>query len=219
MKKVLLRVIEDPCNGKLGLAIKSAIPSLMNVDGPIVADGSLIAHDLLEHVGGVDSIGGIGEEVIALGAMWYVRGRHGFVRNNDSGYRPPSHHIASDISEMFFRVSDLGFGCKPKNTRAGDYEEDFQDILEETKSNISSESEYNESTAIGVDDYLDTCIHFLREGFRKARKKYRCEERLNLFKKISEAVDSCAIDWEGQEYMLSYSTDEAWVEEFYEFDY
>ena len=75
MTTVTLVTCRDPSDGSTGF-----VP-----DGMIVESGGLVpaqtgealAHDLLEHVNGVGAIGGVPDELEAVGAIWQIRGRHG----------------------------------------------------------------------------------------------------------------------------------------------
>ncbi len=73
MRHIRLVAFEDEPTGNLGLIVKGS-------EGPeIYSDnkGSLIAHDIVEHQNGMAAIGGIDDELEAIGALWQVRGRHG----------------------------------------------------------------------------------------------------------------------------------------------
>ena len=67
---IILEVIRCAMTGELGVAPEGA----RNIDDYMAdTDGVLTAHDLLEHVNGAEHIGGIGDELEALGAIWYGR--------------------------------------------------------------------------------------------------------------------------------------------------
>lgn len=64
--------------------------------------GVLVAHDLIEHVNGLGMIGSVGDELMALGAIWKVRGQWGDVVRGEVGSALSSEqHIAGEIPELY----------------------------------------------------------------------------------------------------------------------
>ncbi len=95
-QSVKLIVCEDQSTGETGFKIEG-VPV---IDAPMVAlEGLLIAHDLLEHVQGVESIGTIQDELLAEGGIWFVRGQHGDITRRPSMHTPME-HLASDVVNM-----------------------------------------------------------------------------------------------------------------------
>jgi len=173
MKHITLIAREDRSTGELGLIIEGT--RLM--DYPMVAnDGLLVAHDLIEHQQGIHKIGSIGDELLALGAIWYVRGQHSDLRRGGTGsMHSPETNIAYDVINMG-RMFCEGVQLRqpvPK-TRAGDHEDAFQTIIQKAREEIGAELTDIESLtrrelAEHVDEYLEASLHLMRSGFRGSR--------------------------------------------------
>jgi len=73
-----------------------------------------IAHDLVEHVNGLEAIGTIGDELMALGAMWKCRGQWGDMQRTEySSNLTAQQYIAGELPELYYQYR-LGtpFGMK-----------------------------------------------------------------------------------------------------------
>lgn len=60
-----------------------------------------LAHDIVEHVNGLDKIGTVEDELMALGAVWVTRGQWGGISQNRHITATPYEQIATDVYEMF----------------------------------------------------------------------------------------------------------------------
>ena len=226
----LIECREDNCTGELGLALK-AMPRLDNGE-PETGGGLVIAHDLLEHVGGVRAIGGIGDEIQALGAAWYVRFKHG-VNNPADPYagaaRSSEEHVASDISRFALMVAQgEHVGIPTPRTRSHAYDSEFESILQHARREAREEARalFDEADKDGIlreldESYWPCVIPHLRAGYNKAHKRYRGREVLFLFFEIQRLVDRlCKPEYEGQQWALSLNIDRqrVSVSELYEED-
>lgn len=224
MKRVRLVTKEDPETGSMGLVLKGLHIS----DQPFVAtDGLQIAHDLLEHQNGQDAIGGIADEMQALGAIWYVRGQFGALRLDGAGSRySVEENIASDFVRMF---RDHCYGqplelATPRVHRCNNIAEAaFGAILDCVKRDALSEIDAEDHKAAHrqLRPYLHAALRHMRAGYRKAARRFKGDAQAtnNLFWSIAKAIDPYAKhpEYEGQEFELSYdfATGKAWCEEFY----
>jgi len=212
MKTVTLQAFTDESTGVLGLGVKG-----MSRDETTNAstDGLGIAHDLIEHVNGVREIGGITDELEALGAIWFVRGQYNDIRRDRVGSMYTVHqNLASDIVRMF---RDFFYGAyvdlKPVRTYSCVADDDFRQILEHAMEDARKEIDDDEDSAEVKEKeraYMAACLPRLRIGYRKAKRKYkRGTAANNLFWEIAEAVDPVArrIEFEGQEFKLTYGYD------------
>lgn len=210
--KVILKTREDSATGETGLVIEG----VRDLDMPMVATvpgaGLQIAHDLVEHVNGVGEIGGIGDELEALGAMWFVRGVTGQLRRDGAGSRHSVEvNIASDVSRMAIDFANgVGFERVVPRTRASSEDDTFREILEIARGDAILEVEHisSDENLEYLFQYFNNATHFMRAGYRKARKKYGSTEVANnMFWQIAEAVDRCMRIEEllGQDFELSYT--------------
>ena len=218
---VRLEAIEDPETREIGLILQESKYSLLATNDPIVGDGALIAHDLLEHINGISNIGGISEELEALGAVIHVRGHNGPLREGNY-HHSYEEGLASDLSNMFFKWLDKGFERRiPVTIASCGIEEELAEIIELAKHEIISESEYNDASLTSMPEYLSGCKHFMRTGYRKAVKKYKKLdgwELYSLFMDIAKAVDSVSIDYQGQEFELVYGSNGVFIDEHYDYE-
>lgn len=220
MRYVRLVAVSDEYDSTPGLIVKGTPQS----EGMMAdRDGLLIAHDLIEHQNGARNIGTVWDELEALGGIWHARGRWGDMMSEHGQMHSPATHVASDITRMF--IEDWGSECPPpkhrlKATRAHDHDEDFLEIIAIARHDIPRE--YGDDEFLNRDDleqYLSEALHRMRTGFRKANRRFGSQfASNNQMRAIKRAVESVAkhIDYEGQEFLLSYGDGEATCRELYE---
>ena len=167
-KEFTLVVREDESTGETGWVIEELTDMF---DQPSVArDGYLIAHDLIEHVNGVDEIGGIGEELQAMGGLWNTRGQHCDLNRRYGNMITPHESVANEFVEMARRfLYGEEMGCTLPDLEESDYDEDFNEIweyaIESLPSEIHSDKQFNPSYDEELFlDYDDNKV----EEFRKA---------------------------------------------------
>lgn len=220
MKYIRLIATSDEYDNEPGLIIKGT----PNVDGMMAdRDGLLVAHDLIEHQNGSKHIGTVWDELEALGGIWHARGRWGDMMAKHGNAYSPAQNVASDLVRMF---PEWSYDAMPprehrlKATRAHDHDEDFLEIIAIAREDIPKEyGGFDE--ALNPDEmerYLSEALHRMRTGFRKATRRFG--ERFgsnNQMRAIKDAVSSVAkhIEFEGQEFILSYGNGEAEIREFY----
>lgn len=207
MRAVRLVAVSDEYDSHPGLILKGVqmTDGMMGERG----DGTMIAHDLLEHLNGVQNIGTVWDELEALGAIWQLRGRHGDLGRET--IHSPAFNVASDASRMFFdwvRDSDTRGTPLRKTPTRTDYEDDFAEIVDLTRSQVLEEARYQEDVKLDrLDEYLTEVRDRMRIGFRKAWRKYGGGWRgPNYFQQVREAAARAAkmVDYEGQEFILRY---------------
>lgn len=232
MRYVRLVAVCDEYDCEPGLVVKGTpmFEGMMADRG-----GEMIAHDLLEHQNGVKAIGPLDDELEALGGIWQVRGRHYDMCRDGRDYHSPQAHIASDIINMFRDIDGSYWlpSIGQYRTHRCDYDEDFQDIIEEARKGIRAEytdmgrgdpDEDEQGWTADLfnirDAYLDNALHLMRRGFRKAQRRFGDGYvGINQFKAIKQAVKLHRPEFEGQEFRLAYGNGEARVDEIYEEDY
>lgn len=217
MRYVRLVAVCDEYGTEPGLALKGAP---VTCEGFMAdRDGSLIAHDLLEHVNGREHIGTVWDELEALGAIWQVRGRHGDLALKLPSMCSPAENVASDLTRMFI---EWGTDGKPphthrlKNTRLHLYDEDFQEIIAIARRDIPREhdEEFNVSgMRADLEAYLSEALHRMRTGFRKYGTGYR---GFDIYMRIRDALDGVKPEYEGQQFTLGYDAERAHVTEVYD---
>lgn len=221
MRHVRLIAISDEYDTKPGLAIKGT----SQFEGFAAdRDGILIPHDLLEHQNGLKNMGTVWDELEALGGIWQVRGRWGdmVVRNAHS----PETNLASDITRMFPEWLAESRYLGPNGLRVGsrphDEDETFGLICDIARHDIPREygddSDY-ETRLENVDLYLQFALQRMRAGYRKAERRFGDRFLgINTFRNMHEALQDALrwLDYEGQEFVLSYGNGDATVREYFE---
>lgn len=178
-------------------------------------DGTLTAHDVLEHQNGIVNMGPVWDELEASGGVWQVRGRHGDLMHKTPNIHPPAVHVASDVTRMFPEWDGRN-GPHSMRTRPHDYDDDFRDILEIARHDILRELiEETKESSHGrqhLESYLGLALHRMRTGFRKAEKRFGSDfHGYSQFRAIRDAIGRAVnwIDWEGQEFVLLWGNGEA----------
>lgn len=168
--------------------------------------GEMIPHDVLEHQNGPHPMGEVWDELQAVGAGWYVRGRTGDMASVRPNIHSPVTNWAADVT----RMSDYHVVPPPPTRALKDYEDDLDDILEEARHDIIR---YHDCP--DPDAYLAKARGHMRIGFRKARRRYRNKCAHAQFVAIRDAVARAIpmLDFENQLFTLSYGDNRADVTE------
>jgi hypothetical protein len=214
MRHVRLVSFEDEPTGSLGLIFKGC-------EGPSIlsdSDGSLIAHDLVEHQNGINAIGCIADELQAIGAIWQVRARHGDMVDEDrpwARWRAIHDSIAGNVLTCAMDLGNEGQDWWPElgkyRTNRHDYDDDFLEILECAKPMIRAETRDNEDR-FPMAAFMDNALHLLRIGFNKSRRRWGDDTLgVDTFRAVKRAINPHAkyLEFPGQEFRLSYGNGEA----------
>lgn len=216
MKAIRLIAKADEYDNKPGLVIKG----MPDFDGLMAdRDGSSIAHDLLEHQNGLDDMGPVWDELEALGGIWQVRGRHGDLQTTTGHAWTPAQNVGHDIGRMFLDW-DGDNGPHSMATRPHDYDEDFNEIisfgLEQARQEWPHARDEEELDESQLDAFGVLALHRMRTGFRKAQRRFGdgfCG--YEMFRAVKEAVSRVCgdVEYEGQEFILSYGDCTATIRE------
>lgn len=210
-RSVRLIAVHDEYDSDLGLAVKGT-PT--QYEG-FMADreGGLIAHDLVEHQNGVRNIGTVDDELEAMGGIWHTRGRWGLSYNLLTMHE----HVAYDISRMFYEGE---FWSMPKlGTRLHDeLEDDFDEIeriaAKSAKSELGEYFDYDKRQELPL--FLEAARRRFRIGYRKATARFGQDfASNNFYENIKRAAGKATkwIEYEGQEFILTFDRCEAKVRE------
>ncbi len=232
-----VRLYADRCDlsGELGLYVRKLDRSGRD-DMSAATDGLMIAHDLIEHQNGIAAIGTIPDELEALGAIWQTRGRFCDMRRDGPDYHSPATHIASDITRMGREALcgaeyDHKHGCdgsmawavRQFRTHTHELDDSFMESINLARADLREECAdidlADKSKKMLVTTYLCASLHLMRIGARKLAKRFGGNPMRanNQFWAIANAVDPCAkhLEWEGQEFRLSYGNGQAYCEEIF----
>lgn len=210
----------DNQSGEVGLAFED-LPAIDHDFS--MGDGRLLAHDLLEHQNGLEAIGGIGEELQALGGIWFVRGQQSDIVRTPN-VNAPYQHLASDVYRMAMDYA-MGeeFDCPFAHGYAGEdeFEDDYKDIIREAVSVFRKEydNDFDHDQKQRLKKYWQNVKPFMRQGMAKAQERYQDDSAIanTLFWNVAAVVDDLTYE-EGHEFTLTvnYETGEASIEEFYQ---
>lgn len=215
-KKYYLTAGEDPVTGELGVRFDG-----VNVSDELLSfttSGILIAHDLVEHVNGMSSIGSISDELEACGGVWFVRGQNYAI----SQYHPPHHDVASDICRMASEIGFMGFHpeSKPMRLTGHPMECDMDDIMQEARRMIRAEDIEIDAE---ISSYLDAAPGLIALGYSKAVKRWSryggSAGALCMFSQIRDAFrDNFSPEFEGMRYCLTvdFASKDARLDEIWE---
>ena len=223
MRHVKLKIRYDQETGTFGFAVNGLD---IQDDIFIASEGRLIAHDIIEHQNGAHNIGSVGDELEALGAIWYVRGEFSDISRDRPSYYSPEDNITSDIVQIYRNYMSEGFNWPQRNTREHEYDDIFFYMLNKAREDIPQEYDLDhyapdtteEQAREMIEEYLSGAIHYLRTGARKAHKRFKKVSKENaqvcantLFWNIAEAIDEkkqyMSEEFQGLEFRLSYSVD------------
>lgn len=205
MRHIRLIAVCDEYDPTPGLVLKGTRIS----DGLMAdRDGLLIAHDLLEHQNGPAMQGTVWDELEALGGIWYARGQWGDMMTEYGSHYSPAVNVASDVTRMFGEWDgDDCPGGRRIGTRRSDYDEDFAEVLEIARRDIPRE--HDDCDRDEMERYLALALRRMRSGFRKARRRFERNGRFYgnmMMRAVKDAVARAVkyIEYEGQEFILSY---------------
>lgn len=86
----------DEATGTVGLLHAGGMPDVVDGESTAAYIGGLVAHDIVEHCNGVENIGSVEDEVLALGAVWFTRVDTGHYH----GYQSPKKWLSYDCGRM-----------------------------------------------------------------------------------------------------------------------
>jgi hypothetical protein len=230
MRKHTATLVARRCDetAHIGLVVRGT----PTIDGMIMVanSGLSIAHDLLEHLHGVERIGEVGDELEALGATLWLRGHD--LRPGEPQYYSVEHSLASDVALMAYDNILARRAPAPERTRSQrvpEWDTSVEEILLR-----AAESFRDEVRDFPAEDrprpgfwaaYAAEARRRIHRGIRLARKRYPSQaQAYNLFVSIMQAVEPYArhCEYEGQEFRLRYGyrggEDYAICEEHYEED-
>lgn len=218
MKTILMTCRECEVSGELGLIIDD-VP-LGDEEIFSSTSGVLIAHDIIEHQNGPSAIGGVGDEMEALGGVWFTRGGLddiNRINSNSLSVYSSYQQVAFDVVELWRQYEVWGMPV-PKVSAIPDFEDDLRDILRHAIAEIPKEDEDAPRDEIAA--FIRDAKHLLRSGWAKAVATWDGDQYAanNQFWAIAAAVDPFAgnCNLEGQEYSLTYGDGNAFCEEIYE---
>jgi hypothetical protein len=199
MKERMIYALDD-CTGEYGFLLKgvNTIDSYPSVS----PTGSLIAHDLLEHQQGVVTIGSVGDELIALGGVWKVRGELGMI--NQKSTVSPEQHLVSDVVNL----AEIYIGGVPMREDTKPYRKtDTFYWVDEVAKYAKKELMENYDYTVGeVVDYLEKAKYLMRKGYNMAERRFKnCPCPYSLYSNIAYVIDEIQYPEEYQEWEIQYS--------------
>lgn len=190
----------------------------------------VIAHDMVEHVNGLEAIGTIGDELMALGGIWLTRGHWGDMERGDhASLCTPVQAIAGELPDLYYRYHrGISFGvARPEvsETDLENYEETWEEITNEaikiTRGDWVDEDMWSLDT---WNDFIKAGHKFFTAGADKLFVLYNgtVMQANSDFWGIHDAIAECLkhVEYEGQVFELrpnpqtgKFTTEEIFPEE------
>lgn len=197
--------------GQLGWTLEG-LPSCEDESQTITREGYIIAHDLLDHVTGFESMGSINDELIAMGALWFIRGEYDEMRRGSTVHRSNESSVADTVASFGRDVLQHDSDNFNK-VDLEDIEHDthcFQGVIECARQEIISEWEHDKDLDgedhAAIINYLIQANALLEQGYTLAQERYNDNwSQVNaLFFDIVEILDKHMHEpeFEGEEMIL-----------------
>jgi hypothetical protein len=230
--RVEFQIGEDENTGTFGLIHDDGMPKVLDGEQYGIWHPPLVAHDVVEHCNGVENIGPVGDEIRALGGVWFVRIL--------TGYGVPTHcspeqWLSYDVGRMMTLdagdLNDTGTNVKIDDDDAAS----FRKVACLAAGHWRDEW-YDDDDAPTWTDLLAVA----RDAYRGLKAGYKaCQERydgdqykaLNLYQAIEREADviitryvanDSGEDYNGMPVVLEYDEDTCearmWADEEWLFD-
>jgi hypothetical protein len=221
-KEFTLVVREDEMTGETGWVVEDLIE--MDEQPSVAYDSYLIAHDIVEHVNGIEEIGGIGEELQAMGGIWNTRGKLSDIRRPHpivSAHESLAHDFCELARRWFYGEETLG--NPPELVETG-YEEDFEWIWNHTMEMLPEEADeyYSEEKAEEFRKAAEAYFHY---GIQKHEEMYGDGCKANvIFYEIVYTLETLmkrtAEEWECIKLTIDFDNREAsaYMDDIYDYD-
>jgi len=172
------------------------------------AKGRLLAHDILEHQNGARAIGTVADELEALGGMYFVRGYNGQLH---SAFHNCEEVLASDLHSIFtdsMLYEELYMPRIQQTYACEDFDEEIDAVFEIARPMIREEyrSIREDDGYLHCKDFLEQARHYMRRGYRKARKRFANEGQAgDYFYRVKDAGDKLwNADFEGERAYIAF---------------
>jgi len=205
--KVLTYVEDDPNTGLDGWLMEGSPEGF----DPTTSFG--LVHDCIEHF---YCETGLEDELLAFGAMLYIRGMYGndYWSIRSARFTGMAQMMASDLSEFLLSYKDdLEISLKPASSKPLDDEDDEQVIrdlprviIQELKNNRRDECYHFRN----LREVLRNVQHWVRKGYRKAAKRWKIDrhELPYYFHDIQKAIEALPEGYDGQQMLVQFSLSE-----------
>ena len=227
MQQEIKLVIKEDCHGIVGFTIAEIKPF---EDFGADTSGTLTAHDILEHQKGFSNIGSLGDELIALGGVYFVRGEYSDL-SRPSNIHSTEENLASDVANMARIHLCQKVPLRELYDVNADYTEHvnyhiFEEVAQIAKKSFLDECEYYDDdencyTTQELNEYLKASINFMCIGYDLAYDRFESQGYANnLYWEIARVVGeySSMLEFEGHECMLIINGTMVYIEEHYEFE-
>lgn len=160
----------------------------------VAAQPELLAHDIVEHVNGLNAIGTSGDELQAAGATWHVRGEWSDMsRGNNVSYMSPDDTLSYEVTQEWEKYVSRGysFGVDAPEPEECSQDETFEYIIESAGSYIRKEAREDKYNTLDEEElkyFLSKAYDFLCVGYNKSQAKGPTRDRNALFWGIAEAL-------------------------------
>ena len=174
-----IRFMEDFKSGELSMFLVGT--NFEDMDGSY--DSSLVAHDIMEHVNGLGEIGGVIDEVKAIGAAYFTR--------YETGYNVTLEGMKGDLLDVS-RYTNYAFTPIVDNRLLEDAEEIGIKELADSVTLDDVESNKEHGDIENAQSYINNLVYWLMAGYQAAQSLYVCNHfAVDVFKEIERTITEC----------------------------
>lgn len=197
--------------GEVGITFNS-----LNIeDAPFVAfNGTIVAHDIIEHVNGIEHIGTVSDEFQALGGVIFTR---------LDMHRVTEQSLMNALLSLISRIYD-GIGPFIPPQPETDDDNVFEWIIAVFRELVKIELSDEKLEFFPMEEFCDQALQGMRLGYTKQKERFKSKyDACETFIKIEDAINSyfklpseysygasmlLTPEYEGQEFILTVINDE-----------
>ena len=165
-RTIELRFRENQDTGEIGLEPMDSSDSYEPISYPLG-----LAHDILEHLNGFETVA---DEIIAHGAMYWLRYEGGYVPPTEYGRNITLQDIGSEWNNLFRAMETNGrlYVCEPQKLLDEHIEAELAEIIEHGREAIRSDFADGDRIETHLEMISERFADWFRKGYRLAEKRY-----------------------------------------------
>lgn len=179
-----------------------------------------LVHDAMEHLNGIHNIDSIEDELLAFGAAWHVRVKHGIIDPNGTSYMGATDNYIASIAHTVSngirnedKTINTNWMYNLNITPPTEFDEDLEDIIDQIVDDAISECDSEYDNIPDRDELRLVVLQYLQAGMKKAEDKYPCSRMaLNLFTLLCTTIEPLLKHLEGfsERLRFEYAWGDSW---------
>ena len=144
--------------------------------------GSVAAHDLIEHVNGVENIGTVTDELQAIGACHYTR--------YQNGYNVTEEGMVTDLITTAIESINCDFGPTIPQQHESDNDESFKWIIQEFRRKILDNLFDEAIDGFNINNFCDQALQGMRLGESKQDERFESNwQACEVFQAVEDSIN------------------------------